>query len=253
MMRSFLSQVYQPFARDTALSPLHPVLRDFLIASLVCAVFVAAMGLRLSSETGALVATLLFTVGAGVAGVVMLRTYPHRSLGLCNVITVFRLALTAVLASLLFSGAAVPEPVLWAAFAMAAFALILDGVDGAAARHARLTSGFGARFDMEVDTLAALVLALLAWKTGQAGLWVLALGLPRYLFVMAGSIWPRLTGDLPERMSRKVVCVIQVGTLVALLIPVLPLWLKTGATGIAAVALAWSFMQDIRHLLSRPE
>ena len=39
-----------------------------------------------------------------------------------------------------------------------------------------MASAFGARFDMEIDALLILVLAILAWQHDKAGAWVLAVG-----------------------------------------------------------------------------
>src|SRR5262249_58290063 len=79
--------------------------------------------------------------------------------------------------------------VTWAAVALASAAAVLDGVDGWIARRWRTASAFGARFDMEVDALLILVLAILAWQHSKAGGWVMLSGLLRYLFVGAGWIW----------------------------------------------------------------
>ena len=45
------------------------------------------------------------------------------------------------------------------------------------------TSAFGARFDMETDAATVFGLSLLVWLCDQAGPWVLAIGLMRYIFV----------------------------------------------------------------------
>ncbi|MEL6913562.1 MAG: CDP-alcohol phosphatidyltransferase family protein [Pseudomonadota bacterium] len=208
---------------------------------------------RLSGSWGLALALGVFAAGAALAARAMHHSYPHTTLGLCNVITMSRLALTAIIASLLASQQAPSEGELWLAFGIAAVSLLLDGGDGLAARRSGLASRFGARFDMEVDALFALVLALLAFRTGQAGLWVVALGLPRYAFAAASGIWPQLAGDVPDNRSRKAVCVLQIGTLVAFLVPVLPATLLTTAAGVAALALLWSFQRDIHFLIARAE
>ena len=43
----------------------------------------------------------------------------------------------------------------------------LDGVDGWLARRSGIASAFGARFDMEIDALLILVLAVLAWRSAR--------------------------------------------------------------------------------------
>ena len=86
----------------------------------------------------------------------------------------------------------------WAVFAVAALALALDGIDGWLARREGLTSGFGARFDMEVDSALALILALNAWAAGTAGAIVLLIGLPRYAFAAAALAFPWLDRPRPS-------------------------------------------------------
>ncbi|MEM7491361.1 MAG: CDP-alcohol phosphatidyltransferase family protein, partial [Pseudomonadota bacterium] len=134
--------------------------------------------------------------------------------------------------------------------ALAALALALDGVDGWLARRAGLVSDFGARFDMEVDCILAAILALLLLRTVDGAFVVpalLVLGFARYAFVVAAWMWPWLRGDLPDRISRKAVCVAQIGALIAVLAmpalaPILPL---------AALAVLWSFARDVRWLARR--
>lgn len=190
----------------------------------------------------------VYVLGGGLAAYGLSIAYPHEALGLCNAVTLIRLALMASLTALLFAPGVADVGAVWLAFGIAVLALALDGVDGWAARRAGLTSRFGARFDMEVDSAFALLLALLAFDLGHAGLWVLALGLPRYLFVVAGWIWPWLQAEVPDNFSRKAVCVLQIGVLVALVMPWTPGAIGTTA-GLGAVGLvAWSFARDIQYL-----
>ncbi len=136
-----------------------------------------ALGLAMG---GYLVASLL-ALG------LMCRGYPHDGLGLCNLVTLIRLALAAaLLAPLVVTSAP------WLLFAVAGGAFALDGVDGWLARREGRVSEFGSRFDMEVDSALALILALNAWAAGTAGALVLLIGLPRYAFAAAGSVLPWL-------------------------------------------------------------
>lgn len=171
------------------------------------------------------------------------RHYPHPVFGACNLVTLIRAALVAtLLAPLSDSGAD------WAVPGIAALALALDGVDGWLARRRGLASGFGARFDVEVDAALALVLTLHVLARGIAGPEALILGLTRYAFVAAAWALPWLAAPLPPRFRRKAICVLQLSVLVALLLPVLPgglaPWLVAGASG----ALLASFVLDIRWL-----
>jgi phosphatidylglycerophosphate synthase len=108
-----------------------------------------------------------------------------------------------------------------------------------------MASGFGARFDMETDALLIMVLAVLAWQFGKAGVWVLASGLLRYAFVAASLALPWLRRPLPASHRRKVVAVVQV---IALIFVVAPFISAAAAAAIAAVglfALTLSFLVDI--------
>lgn len=174
------------------------------------------------------------------------RHYPFSHFGLCNAITLSRAALVCWLAGLI----AAPQSLLvapfgWAVVGVASFTLLLDGADGWAARRSGLMSKFGARFDMEVDSLFAIVLATLVWQTGKVQAWVLLLGFFRPLFIMAGLVFPKLTGQLPESWLRKVVCVVQILVLAILLAPTI---VAPQATWLAALTLALlllSFARDI--------
>lgn len=196
-----------------------------------------------------LAAYALMTAAVSVG---LARGYPHRRLGACNAVTHGRATLVALLAAPLAAPGLLADPGLgWTAFALAALALALDGVDGWLARRGGLASRFGARFDMEVDAAFALLLALLAWQGGKAGAWVLVLGLPRYAFVGAAVLVPWLRAPLPERWSRKAVCVLQIGALIALLAPPLaPPW-SAWLAGAVAVPLLWSFAMDVLWLRRR--
>ena len=61
----------------------------------------------------------------------------------------------------------------WSIVAIAIVAVVLDGVDGWVARRTGTASAFGMRFDMETDAALILVLAILAWRYGKAGPWIL--------------------------------------------------------------------------------
>ena len=148
-----------------------------------------------------------------------------------------------MLLSILFGGGVSAAIII----ALSVVALSLDGLDGHLARRQRLTSRFGAAFDMEVDSAFALVLSVLA-AFGPAGPLVLLLGLPRYLLGVAGLALPWLNGTLPARYSRKVVCVVQLIVLIVLQLPGLATWFALTLVVAVAGLLAWSFGIDVVHL-----
>jgi len=77
---------------------------------------------------------------------------------------------------------------------VAAIALVLDGVDGWVARRTHSETELGARFDMEVDAFLLLVLSV--YVAQLLGWWVLAIGLLRYVFVVAGWLLPWMRATL---------------------------------------------------------
>ena len=203
----------------------------------------------------ALAAALLTTCVIVPASAIVLRgfqnsAYPHARLGLCNLVTLLRGAAIAALAGLL----AVPDALGALGYplvGLAAVVLMLDGVDGWAARRAGLSSRFGARLDVETDVAFALVLAALAVAADKVGPWFLVLGLLRPAFLVAGRLWPWLHAPLPVSQRRRIVAGVQMGGQVALMVPVLsgPLAYWTGAA-ILAVVLG-SFLRDILALRRR--
>jgi phosphatidylglycerophosphate synthase len=193
-------------------------------------------------------ATALFAAGAGIALCAMKPLgYARPNFGLANSVTLFRLALLCLTGVGLLRGDLLTTvgPLV---FAIAGLALALDGVDGWLARRGGSATAFGARFDMEVDAAFACMLSLVLLVSGQVGPEILLLGLLRYVFVLAGLLWPRLNGPLPERFGRKVVCVLQIGTLCLLLLPDLPAWLVQGLVAGMSALLLWSFGRDTLYL-----
>lgn len=194
---------------------------------------------------------LLVMVGALLLALLPGR-YPHRHFGWCNAVTLVRAAALCWLAGLWFAGPQLANPsIAWAVSATAIVLLLLDGIDGWLARRWGHSSAFGARFDMEVDSFSALVLAVLVWQSDKVGAWVLLLGLFRPGFLMAGLVMPKLRQPLPESFARKVVCVVQVAVLAVLLAPLVStLWANILAA-VALVMLGWSFTRDTRWLLQQ--
>jgi phosphatidylglycerophosphate synthase len=214
-------------------------------AALLGAPAVAAVALALVGPAPGAVGLAVagHLTGAGLALALLRRGYPHASLGLCNLVTLLRLSLSAALLAPLLAPASG-----WSVLAVALVAFALDGVDGWLARREGRSSAFGARFDMEVDAALGLVLALNAWAAGTVGPAVLLLGLPRYGFLLAGRFLPWLDGPLPERFGRKAVCVVQIAVLIALQAPGFSAPVAGGLVAVTAVALGWSFGRDVRWL-----
>jgi phosphatidylglycerophosphate synthase len=191
----------------------------------------------------------VFAVGAALVLSGLPKHHPFASFGAANQVTVLRGALIALLAGFIGERSHAPVPAL--ATAVAVVVAVLDGIDGWLARRTRMVSDFGARFDMETDAVLILVLSVLAWQFGKAGIWVLASGLLRYLFVAAGVIAPWMQQPLSPSLRRKTVAVLQIVALIATLAPFIPpaVSAKVAAAGLGALIL--SFGVDVAWLYRR--
>lgn len=202
-------------------------------------------------------ALAIIVAGWAILGVSIRRGlpgHPHARFGLANTITAARAAIAVAVAATIpmASGVAPDSQVWWIPLAAVTVALILDGVDGRVARATGQHSAFGARFDMEVDAFLALVVAVLVWQLGKGGVWVLALGALRYAFVAAGFWFSRLTAPLFASTRRKVICVVQIASLAAMLMPVLSPPLTSLIGIVALMLLSFSFLRDTVWLLRTP-
>jgi len=122
-------------------------------------------------------------------------------------------------------------------------ALVLDGVDGWVARRTRTAGTLGARFDAEVD--AFLILVLSVYVARSAGVWVLAIGAARYVFLAAGWPLPWMRERLPPRFWRKVVAATQGIVLTVAAAGVLPRGVTQVALVGALALLGESFGHDV--------
>lgn len=192
-----------------------------------------------------------FAAGAGAVAMLLLRHWSAPLLGAANALTLGRMALVALLLMPLARPELMRGETGWAIFGLALLALALDGLDGPLARRSGLDGPWGARFDMEVDAVFALLLALVAWRSGAAGAWVLLLGGMRYLFVLAAFALPWLAAPLPQRFRRKLICVIQIAALMSLLAPVVMPPVSVWIALTALALLTWSFAVDVVWLAKR--
>ncbi len=200
-------------------------------------------------QTHHLLASLIsFLALSTLIGVLWISKQAGSRFGEANQATLLRSGLVCLIGSTLLVSGQAPD-VSWHLAGLIAVALALDGVDGFLARRLNLTSEFGARFDMEIDALLLLILSALVWQTGQAGAWVLLIGLMRYAFVAASWFVKPLNGPLRPSFRRKTVCALQGIALLACLLPPLD---QTSSSIIALIALSTlvlSFGLDIKALL----
>ena len=230
---------------------------QLLIASLcVLAVLLAESSLIAQWTDRSLIPSMLLmtVLPWGVIGGLLWRGlsyHSHARFGAANVLTLYRAAGTALLAGWIPAASQLPQAgLLWLSL-IAVFLLSLDGLDGYLARRTRLASAYGARFDMEIDALLTLVISALVWQSGEAGIWILTLGLMRYVFVLAGSVVTALNNPLYPSFRRKLICVVQLATLCAMLSPwIQPPW--SIALGIiACLLLTASFVRDTHWLITQ--
>src|SRR5438552_2371668 len=190
--------------------------RSLALATISASVLGVAIGTIPALSGLALFAGLLFAIERGLAA-----QHPHPRLGTANRITLVRAAIACLIAARAIEPAPLGAPERWLLAGIAGAALLLDGADGWAARRQGLASAFGARFDMEVDAFAILVLAITVVKAQAVPCWVLAIGGMRYLYLAAALAFPLLRRPLPPRRiadrRRKTIAVVQsIGLTIAL-------------------------------------
>ena len=190
-------------------------------------------------------ATYLTKAGGLFAGIMLIviaqvrAHHPFPQFGLANQLTTVRALLVALVAGLIGEP---PHPLM--AVSLALIATTLDGADGWLARRTRIGSAFGARFDMEIDALLVLVLAILTWRYGKAGAWVLASGLLRYGFVAAGRVWPWMRRPLTPSLRGRMICVIQLAGLMVAIAPTVAQPISSLVAAASLAALCYSFLVD---------
>ncbi|MBN1240164.1 MAG: CDP-alcohol phosphatidyltransferase family protein, partial [Gammaproteobacteria bacterium] len=187
-----------------------------------------------------------FAIGAIAVLAAATRCLGSAEFGAANRVTLLRGAMVALVFGLVAAEPAPERPRL--AVVVATVALILDGVDGSLARRVGAESAFGARFDMETDAIAVLVLALLVWHFDKAGAWIVLSGLMRYGFAAAAWVAPWMARPLPPSRRRKAVCVAQLAALLLCLAPIVPAGVSVWVAAASLVALVGSFAADVAWL-----
>jgi len=215
------------------------------LVALVVIASAARAGLTLSAmypwKASALFAVMLLPA-LGLVGT----HHPFTRYGPANQTTTFRALLVALVAG--FVGERGDPSVAASAAVLTLTVSLLDGVDGWLARRSRMASDFGARFDMEVDALLVMTLSILAWQFGKAGPWVLASGLLRYGFLVAGWLQPWLARPLLPSRRRQAICVVQIAGLNLAIVPAIPAPASALLAFVALAALIYSFTVDVAWL-----
>ena len=187
-------------AARRANAPADPLRRGLLAAGLagLAAMLACQLCLATSGHLVWCLAVFSFALVWLVVARQMRQTYPHERIGACNAVTLIRVALALALVPPLLAG----QPAGWTVAGIAGVALALDGADGWLARRQGLVSDFGARFDMEADSILALILSLHVVAGSAVGAEGLILGLARYAFLAAMLLWPWLSAPLPHKLRR---------------------------------------------------
>ena len=148
---------------------------------------------------------------------------PHGTLGAANALTLVRGGAFAAVGG--FVAVAPTGELAWLPALLYGGGVVLDRVDGYAARRGGRTTVLGARLDMAFDTLGFLVAPLVAVLWGRLPVWYLSLSLARYLF-KAGRGLRRRRGapvyDLPPSRVRRPLAGVQMVFITLALAPVLP-------------------------------
>jgi phosphatidylglycerophosphate synthase len=177
---------------------------------------------------------------------VFVRHHPFSRFGGANYVTLARAALMALLAAAL--GERISDYAAFAAACVAGLMPMLDGVDGRLARRGGTQSAFGARFDMEIDSLHVLVMSALLWQFGKAGIWIWVGGLLRYMFVAAGWLLPWMAAELRPTLRGRAITIVHMTTVSVALAPFVPASISVVATALSTAALVWSFGVDSGRL-----
>jgi phosphatidylglycerophosphate synthase len=169
----------------------------------------------------------------------------QKSLGPADWVTLTRAYLASGIAALVaqdWVGVRVTVPLV----ILGAVALALDGIDGRIARRTGTASALGARFDGEVD--AYLILLLSVRLSLDYGWWVVAAGVLRYAFLVAGWILPIFARPLPFRYWRKVATAATGSVLTVAIADLLPKPIGVIGTLIVLALLMESFGRDTAWL-----
>ena len=228
---------------------------ETLLSILTVAALTAALGGALAGQGGwpgryVLAGWLAYAVLGCVVAIASGLALERARFGLANQVTLLRAGLVCLAGGALLASGAAPVAG-WSLAGLIAAALGLDALDGWLARRLGLISAFGARFDVEIDALLLLIVSMLVWQAGRVDAWVLAIGLLRYGFVLAGRILPWLRAPLPPSRRRKAICAQQGVTLLLCLLPPVTATLAGAAAALALAALILSFALDIHWLARR--
>ncbi|MEY4546760.1 MAG: hypothetical protein RL685_2955 [Pseudomonadota bacterium] len=161
---------------------------------------------------------------------------PTGGFGLPNAVTTLRLVLTM---AMLLAFAREPG---WVLAAVGLVNLLLDVVDGWLARRAGLSGEFGARYDIEADSLLVLALGVLLHHRGLAGPWVILAGAWRYLYVLSPLVFPTHNGEAKRSRHGRAAYVLMLTSFFVTLC--LPVGVGAPLALIGTIAVSLSFLHS---------
>ena len=128
--------------------------------------------------------------------------------------------------------------------------LIADKLDGYLAQKYNMRSFFGAQFDQETDAFYISIFAFILYLNGYVGIWVLALGLLRYMNIITLVLFNQQHKPEPRFLGARLVATM---VMIALLVPfVLPAWLYTPYVALSVVCLLFSFAYTFSYQVLQP-
>jgi len=144
------------------------------------------------------------------------------ALGLGNSFTLTRGLLFAGLTGFLLSPRP-PGDLAWIPAGLYTAGVVIDFLDGYAARMTNHVTKLGEILDMSMDGWGMLVASILAVQYGQVPAWYILVGLARYLFLFGLWIWNKMgwkTCDLPANGARRPFAGLQMGFAFIMLWPI---------------------------------
>ena len=144
-------------------------------------------------------------------------------MGPANLVTLGRGLAIAACAGFLAAPLPLEGLLAWAPALLYALGVLPDFLDGALARATHRVTVLGGILDMEYDSLAMLIVSLLAVRLGKVPAWYISLGLARYLFV--AGLWLRQRRglpicELPPSNTRRLAAGFQMGFFCVALCPI---------------------------------
>jgi phosphatidylglycerophosphate synthase len=226
---------------STVATGTHAYRRDLAVAVVAEIVLLVLLWAYLGLGVAGWVAGVAFTIFGGLALAAAFRRSGMGARGPADRVTLTRLTLIGGITAIAADRMGETAPAVMVT--LATVALILDGVDGKVARRTGTASEFGARFDIEADSILVLVLSI--FVVPSLGAWVLAIGLMRYAYVVASRWQPWLRSPLRPLYLRKVVAVIQGVVLVVVSAELLPRPVEQAVVALALFLLICSFGESV--------